>query len=92
MSVATMAPPTPPEIDGHKLQAGFQQLLQHNSRSQSQPGPYALDNGSYVPSAPTTSYNTPEPEMGAWYLDHYGNKRFMYHDQVDLGGEMQYVS
>ena len=92
MSVATMAnqhPPTPPEVEGHELQDGFHQLLQHNARSQHQPNGYSIDNASYIPSGNT--YNTPEPELGQWFVDQYGNRSFMYHNQNNLGGDIQYV-
>lgn len=86
-----MAPPTPPEMDGQELQEGIHQLLQHNSGHQAQTEHYPLDNGSYIP-GPAVPFTTPEPEQGGWYKDQFGNKNYMYHDQVNLGAELQIVS
>ena len=88
--MANQHPPAPPEVERHELQDGFHQLLQHNSRSQHQPNGFSIDNGSYMPSANT--YGTPEPELGQWFVDQYGNRSFMYQTQNGLGGDMQYVS
>jgi hypothetical protein len=82
-------PPTPPEVVGHELQDGFHQLLQHNNRNQQQPYGYSIDNGSYITSGNT--YNTPEPELGQWFVDQYGNRSFMYHSQNNPGSDIQYV-
>ena len=82
--------PTPPDVDGRELQDSFHQLLQHNVKNQYQANAYAGDSGADV--APGSSYNTPEPEAGQWYMDQYGNRAFMYHNQNHLAGDVQYVS
>lgn len=87
--MANQHPPTPPEVQGRELQDGFHQLLQHNARSQHQPNGYSIDSASYIPSGNT--YNTSEPELGQWFVDQYGNRSFMYHNQNNLGGDIQYV-
>ena len=86
-----MAPPTPPGIDGQELHDGFDQLLQHNIRGQPHPEAYAFDSSSYVP-GPPAPFTTPEPEQGGWYVDQFGNKNYLYHDQTNLGAEIPFVS
>ena len=93
MPVATMAPPVPPGSDGNETQDDFQRLVQHNARGQAQPNPYAFDNGAYAPPMPTSTYSAPAPELGGWYMDQYGNKRFVYHEGgINTGGDNPYVS
>ena len=95
MSVAAMVrqpPPTPSSGDGRQLQDGFGHLVQHNTRSEHQANPYALDNSAYIPSGATSFENTPEPEIGQWYIDQYGNKSFrLYQEQNNLGVDMGFV-
>ena len=88
--MAKQTPPTPPDVDGRELQDGFHQLMQHNTKTQHQANAYAGDSGAYVTSG--SSYNTPEPEAGQWYMDQYGNRTFMYHNQNPIAGDVQYVS
>lgn len=95
MSVAAMVkqpPPTPPSADGRQLLDGFGHLVQHHVRSEHQANPYALDNSPYMPSGTTSFDNTPEPEIGQWYMDQYGNKSFrLYQEQNNLGVDMSFV-
>ena len=68
-------------------------MVQHNARSEHQANAYALDNSLYMPSAATSFDNTPEPEVGQWYMDQYGNKSFhLYREQNNLGVDMGFVS
>ncbi|KAF6221051.1 hypothetical protein HO133_002732 [Letharia lupina] len=94
MSVAAMVkqpPPTPPSVDGRQLQDGFGHLVQHNARGEHQANIYALDNSPYIPSGATSFDNTPEPEIGQWYMDQYGNKSFrLYQEQNGLGVDMSF--
>ncbi|KAK4692617.1 hypothetical protein P7C71_g4623, partial [Lecanoromycetidae sp. Uapishka_2] len=91
-TLASQNPLTPPDIEGHELQDGFHQLLQHNARTPHQSNKYALDQGSYLPSS-NPSYTTPETDFGGqWYMDQYGNQSFMYPDQVSRGGDIQYYT
>ena len=90
-SAAIMAPPTPPELNSQELQDGFDQLLQHNARGQPQTDSFAFDHGPYMP-GPAAPFTTPEPEQGQWYADQYGNKSFLYHDQRNPSGDLQFVS
>ena len=93
MPVATMAPPTSPEANGNEIQDDFQRLLQHNGQNQAQQNPYAFENGSYMPPVPSTTFGAPAPDLGAWYMDQYGNKRFMYHEGgANTGGNPDFVS
>lgn len=93
MSFGQMAPPTPPDVDGTELHDDFHQLLQHNAGSQPLSGTQLLGNSPYTQSRSTALYNTPEPELeGQWYLDQYGEKRFVYNDHGNLLEEVQYVS
>lgn len=96
MSVAAMVkqpPPTPPSADGRQLQDGVGHLVQHNARSEHQANTYALDNSPYMPSGATSFDNTPEPEMGQWYVDQFGNRSFhLYQEQSNLGLDMNFVS
>ena len=95
MSVAAMVkqpPPTPPSADGRQLQDGFGHIMQDSARSEQQANTYALDNSSYIPSGATSFENTPEPEVGQWYMDQYGNKTFrLYQEQNHLGVDMNFV-
>ncbi|KAL6718011.1 hypothetical protein ACLMJK_004096 [Lecanora helva] len=84
-----MAPPTPPEIDGQGLSDGLHELLQHNTRGQPSQESYSFDNGSYIPGQ-HAPFTTPEPEQGGWYMDQFGNKNYLYHDQTNLGGDVQF--
>ena len=92
MSVAAMVkqpPPTPPSGDGRQLQDGFGHLLQHNEH---QANTYALDTSAYISSGATSFDNTPEPDIGQWYMDQYGNKAFrLYPEQNNLGVDMSLV-
>lgn len=96
MSMAAMVkqpPPTPPSADGHQLQDSFGHIMQHNARSEHQVDTYALDNSLYMPSGASSFDNTPEPEMGQWYMDQYGNRSFHpYQEQNNLGVDMSFVS
>ena len=96
MSVAAMVkqpPPTPPSASGHQLRDGFGHLMQHNARSEHQPNTYTLDNSPYIPSGATSFDNTPEPEIGQWYMDQYGSKSFhLYQGQNSFGADMSFVS
>ena len=96
MSVAAMVkqpPPTPPSADGRQLQDGFGHLVQHNTRNEHQINTYALDSSPYMPSGATSFDNTPEPEIGQWYMDPYGNKSFhLYQGQSNIGVDMSFVS
>ena len=96
MSVGAMVkqpPPTPPGADGRQLQDGFGHLVQHNARSEHQANTYALDNSPYMPSGVASFDNTPEPEVGQWYMDQYGNKSFhLFQEQNNLGVDMGFVS
>ena len=96
MSVVTMVkqpPPTPPSAEGHQLQDSFGHIVQHNARSESHVNTYALDNSPYMLSGATSFDNTPEPEMGQWYRDQYGNTSFHpYQEHNNLGMDMGYVS
>ena len=96
MSVAAMVkqpPPTPPSVDSRQLQDDFGHLVQHHARTEHQANTYALDNSPYVPSGATSFDNTPEPEIGQWYQDQYGNKSFrLYQEQNNLGVNMGFVS
>ena len=91
MPIATMTPPTPPEIDGQGLQDGFHELLQHNTRARPQQESYTFENASYIP-GPVAPYTTPDPEQGGWYADQFGNKSYLFHDQANLSGDVQFVS
>ena len=95
MSVAAMVkqpPPTPPSADSHQFQDNFGHLLQHNARSEHQANTYALDNSPYMLSGDTSYDNTPEPEMGQWYMDQYGNRSFHpYQEHNNLGVDMSFV-
>lgn len=96
MSVVTMVkqpPPTPPSAEGHQLQDSFDHIVQHNARSEPHVSTYALDNSPYMLSGPTSFDNTPEPEMGQWFRDQYGNTSFHpYQEHNNLGMDMSYVS
>ena len=96
MSVAAMVkqpPPTPPSADGRPVQDGFGHLVQHNARSEHQANTYALDNSPYMPSGATSFDNTPESELGQWYIDQFGNRSFhLYQEQSNLGLDMNFVS
>ena len=96
MSVAAMVkqpPPTPPSAGGQQLRDGFGHLLQHNVRNEHQNNTYTLDNSPYIPSGATSFDNTPEPEIGQWYMDQYGNKSFhLYQGQNNFGADMNFVS
>ena len=87
--MAKQIPPTPPDINGHELQDGFHQIMQHNAKNQQQSHAYTGDNGVYAASG--NAYNTPEPEAGQWYMDQYGNRTYMYHNQHHMAGDVQYV-
>ena len=95
MSVAAMVkqpPPTPPSAGSRQLQDGFGHLVQHNVRSEDQANTYALDNSAYLPSGASSFDNTPEPEIGQWYVDQYGNKNLgLYQEQDVLGMDMGFV-
>ena len=95
MSVAAMAkqhPPTPPSANGRQLQDGFGHLVQHNARGEHQANTYALDNSAYIHSGATSFDTTPEPDLGQWYMDQYGNKSFrIYPEQNSLGVDMGLV-
>lgn len=95
MSVAAMVkqpPPTPPSADGRQLQDSFGHLGQHNARSEQQVNAYALDNSAYIPSGATSFDNTPEPEIGQWYVDQYANKALRrYPEQNNFGVDMSFV-
>ena len=86
-----MAPPTPPEMNGQEAQQGLHQFFQQNGRNQAQSEHYRLDDGSYMPDQ-TIPFTTPEPEQRGWYTDQFGNKNYLYHDQVNLGANIQFVS
>lgn len=96
MSVTAMVkqpPPTPPMADGRQLQDGFGHLLQQNTRTEHQASTYALDNNPYMPSGTTSFDNSPEPDMGQWYVDQFGNKSFhFYQEQNNLSVDMSFVS
>lgn len=97
MSVAAMAkqpPPTPPSVDSRQLQDDFGHLVQHNARNEHQANTYAIDNNPYMTSGATSFDGTPEPEIGQWYIDQYGNKSFrVYQEQQNnLGVDMGFVS
>ena len=95
MSVAAMVKqplPTPPSADGRQLQDGFGRLVQHNVRSEQQANAYVLDKSAYIPSGVTSFDNTPEPEIGPWYMDQYGGKLHRtYPEQNNFGVDMSFV-
>lgn len=96
MSVAAMVKQpraTPPSANGRQLQDGFGHLVQHNTGSEHRTNAYALDSSPYMPSGATSFDNTPEPEIGQWYMDQYGNKSFhLYQGQSNIGVDMTFVS
>lgn len=95
MSVVAMVkqpPPTPPSADGLQLHNAFGPLMQHNARSEHQANTYALDNSAYIASGAASFDNTPEPEIGQWYMDQYGHKTFHpYQEQLNLGMDVSFV-
>ena len=95
MSVAAMTkqrPPTPPSTNGRQLQDGFGHLVQHNARGEQQANTYALDNGAYIHSGANLFDTTPEPDLGQWYMDQYGNKSFrIYQEPNNLGMDIGLV-
>ncbi|KAL8819530.1 MAG: hypothetical protein Q9223_002047 [Gallowayella weberi] len=69
-------PPSPPPsaTPSQGFDDGFQKLVQHNAGIPYQPASYQVENTAYVQSAPTTSYNSPEPRH--MLLDQYSQHYF----------------
>ncbi|KAI4285000.1 MAG: hypothetical protein L6R38_001015 [Xanthoria sp. 2 TBL-2021] len=82
-------PPSPPPsaTASQGFDDGFRQLVHHNAGTSYQPGSYQVESTPYVQSAPTTSYNSPEPRH--MLLDHYNHRYFQagptYQDGLQYG-------
>ena len=93
VAMVKQSPASPPRADSHQLQDAFGHLMQHNTRSEHQANTYAMDNSPYMGSGAASFDTTPEPEIGQWYMDQFGNKAFrLYQDPNNLGVDMSFVS
>ncbi|KAL8782489.1 MAG: hypothetical protein Q9213_005328 [Squamulea squamosa] len=83
-------PPSPPPSASvsQGFDNGFHKLVYHNASTSYQPGPHQVESTPYMQSAPTTSYNSPEPRH--MLLDHYNQRYFQsgpptYPDGLQFG-------
>ncbi|KAI4145492.1 MAG: hypothetical protein LQ341_002373 [Variospora aurantia] len=82
-------PSPPPSATATKgFEDGFFKLVQHNAATQYQPMPYQAEGGPYLHSAPTTSYNSPEPRH--MMLDQYNQRYYQTGIPSYHGGGLPY--